>query len=382
MRWSVLFTLFFCTLVLCLLLWYVDISYLTARVYIPVNSRSNPWRGNIEAGQYYQHIILPNITNIPFPTCNATTHSVDIVNVTIPQYLRSLLNLWPPFRNPINNFLFPRIQSQYYSQPLCSPVNLGPIMTPRNVSILKGEFTTRFQTPRLGGLWYPSGCRPHMKVAIMIPYRNRADNLYIFTHHMHYYLQQQMLDYGIFVIEQVDTRRFNRAKLFNAGYQLLQTMQDYDCLVLHDIDKMPEDTRALYHCDLNHPKQMPSRFRTVTNSIIGTPYKNYFGGVTSMTAKQYEQVNGMTNEYWGWGGEDDELLCRVQASGLSAVFESSPNAIYTILHHHADAQYSGRPMPNCQKVAQNMKTDGLRNTVYKVDSVQFMPLYTLFRVVL
>lgn len=29
-----------------------------------------------------------------------------------------------------------------------------------------------------------------------------------------------------------------------------------------------------------------------------------------MTGNQFEMVNGFSNEYWGWGGEDDDMFVR------------------------------------------------------------------------
>ena len=43
---------------------------------------------------------------------------------------------------------------------------------------------------------------------------------------------------------------------------------------------------------------------------------NYFGGVNSFRWRDFEAINGFPNNYWGWGGEDDELVKRVHAVGL------------------------------------------------------------------
>ena len=38
----------------------------------------------------------------------------------------------------------------------------------------------------------------------------------------------------------------------------------------------------------------------------------YFGGITSFSAGQFKQINGFPNNFWGWGGEDDELYKRTK----------------------------------------------------------------------
>ena len=41
------------------------------------------------------------------------------------------------------------------------------------------------------------------QVAIVVPFRDRQEHLNIFVRHMHKYLRWQMLEYRIFIIEQV-----------------------------------------------------------------------------------------------------------------------------------------------------------------------------------
>ena len=40
------------------------------------------------------------------------------------------------------------------------------------------------------------------------------------------------------------------------------------------------------------------------------PYDTLFGGVTMFSNEQYEKVNGFSNLFFGWGGEDDDLANR------------------------------------------------------------------------
>ena len=40
-------------------------------------------------------------------------------------------------------------------------------------------------------------------------------------------------------------------------------------------------------------------------------YAEIFGGVTLFTPQQFRVVNGFSNEFYGWGGEDDDMFNRL-----------------------------------------------------------------------
>ena len=68
------------------------------------------------------------------------------------------------------------------------------------------------------------------------------------------------------------------------------------------------------------------------------PYVDIFGGIVAFTANQFESVNGYSNEYWGWGGEDDDLYRRqetlMKKSGATKILRPDKNIYrYRMIHH-------------------------------------------------
>ena len=51
-------------------------------------------------------------------------------------------------------------------------------------------------------------------------------------------------------------------------------------------------------------------------------YTTYFGGVSGMTREQYEAINGFSNSFFGWGGEDDDLYNRLELCVFCFIFRN------------------------------------------------------------
>merc|ERR1712113_272890 len=55
--------------------------------------------------------------------------------------------------------------------------------------------------------------------------------------------------------------------------------------------------------------------------------KAYFGGINSFSAPDFRRINGFPNNFWGWGGEDDELRERVQDTRVHVTKPTSGGTI-------------------------------------------------------
>ncbi|XP_066999244.2 beta-1,4-galactosyltransferase 7 isoform X2 [Anabrus simplex] len=82
------------------------------------------------------------------------------------------------------------------------------------------------------------------KLAVLVPYRDRFEELLIFAPHIHNFLLQQNVNHHIFVLNQVDHYRFNRASLINVGFH--ESHSDYDYIAMHDVDLLPLNPELPY----------------------------------------------------------------------------------------------------------------------------------------
>ena len=139
--------------------------------------------------------------------------------------------------------------------------------------------------PRLGqgGEGKPMNCSSNHEVAVIVPYRNRPEQLAVFLRNLHPMLIKQQLHYRIYLVNQTDTNAFNRAMLMNVGF--VEAMKDHNwtCAIFHDVDLLPEDDRNLYTC----PEQPRHLSVAVDKFKYRLPYKGIFGGATAVRADQF-----------------------------------------------------------------------------------------------
>ena len=159
------------------------------------------------------------------------------------------------------------------------------------------------------------------RLAVILPYSEKyIEN---FTEHFKATVQEGAdLYYKLVFIKQKSNRPLNKGKLFNIGYMLHKDSFEYFCF--HDSDLIPISDE----CDYSYEEKPISLVGMRDKIEFGDqediedfddytlPYEEYFGGATLFSKEHFQEVNGYSNEYWGVGYEDYDLLLRCVVRGL------------------------------------------------------------------
>ena len=107
--------------------------------------------------------------------------------------------------------------------------------------------------------------------------------------------------------------------------------------------------------------------------------KPFFGGCLSFTKEVYEQINRYPNNYYGWGGEDDELGLRIFKENITAyknkkgkvidIEEYKENVIVDIQEKiNLVEQDDNKNLEKWEKISNynNYKNNGLNNLKYDI----------------
>lgn len=168
-------------------------------------------------------------------------------------------------------------------------------------------------------------------IIVIIPYRNRAVNL----ENSLGILQEYVPMKNVWVLEQAPGLPFNKGVLINLGVKEAAAF-GATSVWISDVDMIPvrvnleESDRCVRLID------KVSLFRG-RDLRWGIPYPTYYGGSILVNVREFFKVNGFSNGYWGWGGEDDDFGLRVKRWGLG--WEHREGVIYH--QAHEDAQGKG-----------------------------------------
>ncbi|XP_055971450.1 beta-1,4-galactosyltransferase 7 [Sorex fumeus] len=205
---------------------------------------------------------------------------------------------------------------------------------------------------------------PH-RLAVLVPFRERFEELQVFVPHLHRFLSRKKVPHHIYVLNQVDHFRFNRAALINVGF--LESSNSSDYIAMHDVDLLPLNDQL----DYGFPEAGP--FHVAAPELHPLyHYPTYVGGILLLSKRHYQLCNGMSNRFWGWGREDDEFYRRIKRAGLKLFRPTGITTGYQTFRHLHDPAWRKRDQKRTAAQKQEQfKVDqegGLSTVKYRVDS--------------
>jgi hypothetical protein len=215
-------------------------------------------------------------------------------------------------------------------------------------------------------------CVKKPKVAIIIPFRDdksqvRTKQLNKLLLHFNSFFAKSTY-YKVFIIEQsTDNKKFNRGKLLNIGFTIADNL-GFNLFIFHDVDLLPSIELRRYYSRLT---ENPIHIAKMWNRYSSNPA--YFGGVVAFNKPDFEKINGFPNNFWGWGGEDDELFLRTKENNIEII---APNkGTYTDLENMNIKEKVAYLKKNMH--IKNMKKYELLDPNYRNKSWKYNGLYNL-----
>ncbi|XP_027227403.2 beta-1,4-galactosyltransferase 4 isoform X2 [Penaeus vannamei] len=267
----------------------------------------------------------------------------------------------------------PLSSSKTTALPPCPEMPLVPGRRRTINSVITVEEAQRaIKGVRAGGSWWPPLCAPRQRLAVIVAFRDRAAMLGPFLYRMHPFLQQQSMNYSIYLVEQTPEGGFNQAKMYNVGFVRARAEGPWDCFVFHDVDCLPENDNNLYFC-ADQPRHLGvARSKTGYQLVHNN---KYMGCANALTGWQVDRVNGWSNRYFGWGGEDNDMSRRIRASGMGVVRMDPAVATYMMLKHPPARRNPDR-REILREAVRTYKEDGLNTLNYTLVQMERRPLYT------
>jgi hypothetical protein len=168
-----------------------------------------------------------------------------------------------------------------------------------------------------------------MKTYIVLPFKDRLGKyqkaMDAFINPFIEYLDKNLGDYEIIIVEQkggslndslpqryssvlnesqLNEDFFNLGRTINIGFDILKDkMNDDDIFIFHPVDLLP--------VDVDYKINKTTKFCYNEHSPDGKFYKSI-----AFKCSDFKKINGFSNEYWGWGLEDDNLFIRLNRHNI------------------------------------------------------------------
>ena len=207
---------------------------------------------------------------------------------------------------------------------------------------------------------------------ILIPYRSREAHLEYFLEHTWPLLRPYAT---LVILEQDNTKLFNRGTLLNIGFHLFSTETKY--FITHDVDINPTaDTIRDFYIGYVAIDTIKGIYTSACDTL---------GGIIKLTPDAAQRCNGFPSDFWGWGVEDKAFQNRAVFAGLriekNILNNNTDRANYfTILndvddrkkdrafHKRTDFEYNTFYMLSPTQKRTHIYSSGLNNLIYNVNS--------------
>jgi hypothetical protein len=168
-------------------------------------------------------------------------------------------------------------------------------------------------------------------VTVIVPVMNRAKQVKGLIPHLMTSMADQKLFARVFVVEQVESYRgnntkpdaFNKGRLLNAAIDALGARAG-EVLIFNDADvweTCPGTIRYRYCAD-NQP-HVYHLFGYPSGSVSPVPGGHTLGGIFCISADMYRSVNGYSNDFTGWGHEDNDFGGRIRKANGTVLEEGA-----------------------------------------------------------
>uniref|UniRef100_A0A1I8FQH6 Glyco_transf_7C domain-containing protein n=1 Tax=Macrostomum lignano TaxID=282301 RepID=A0A1I8FQH6_9PLAT len=236
--------------------------------------------------------------------------------------------------------------------------------------------------PITGGHHAPSDCSPGKSVLILVPYRQREQHLAALLRLpapdsaaaaallQHCGWRSSPLPPWLALTEILsyineDPRLLRKA--FDSFVALIG-------VVFHDVDLLPTNPFVPYNC----PAYPGTSVCPLTSSATLSPTSSW-GGVLAMPVRHFLKVNGYSNLFWGWGGEDDDMEARIRSVGLLVTRPNPRLARYRMIRHQARKEILNEVRYKLLYLSsKRYRLDGLNSLSYSLVASESRPLYTHF----
>jgi len=154
--------------------------------------------------------------------------------------------------------------------------------------------------------------KPEMKINktndllyLIVPYRNREVQLKQYVEKMKPYLESLNIPHKIVIVNQSDNDKFRSALLINIGVKYIMSQEKGDNYYFckNDIDTIPIKPNNYYRPE-----------NGVINNLYG--YYDCLAGTYIFNPNDFVKMNGLSNSFEGWGGEDTDAWARAIRAGL------------------------------------------------------------------